>query len=244
MAKGSVEKREAIVIRRAPFKEADLMVTALSSGGVFSFLARGAAKEKSKNAASLLLSSLSEFALMEGSKGGLALKEGRAVAPPKTNDDLAAAASYSLIAELLRSFLNEDSEDSDRVYPFMKEILLAMAKGFDPLSAAVLSFAFLLREEGYGLNVSNCVRTGAKKDIVGLSWQEGGFLSRKASTPSERRDPYYLKLVRYAFLCPLEAVGKVAFAREASLTFLREASDFYSERTGQKLISKRLFDAV
>ncbi len=231
---------EGIVIKRSDYKDSDVMVDILSKEGRLSFLARGVKKPKSKNASSVSLLAKSDFSLFVGPNGGLSLQEGKILNAIDSGDDLEKAAALSIIAELSKK-MTSDEEKTGETYSFLSKTLKEMQKGFDPLSATLLYFAYLLKKNGYGLNVCECVRCGSKRKIQGLSYKDGGFVCEEdLISESEKRDAYTLKVVRYSFLVPLEKVGDISFEKNTSIRLLREWAGNVDEWLGTKITSMQL----
>lgn len=225
--RGVTNKIKGIVVSRVETGEGDLMVRLFSSTGPLSFFAKGALKLKSKNRPSLSPLSEGEYSLRLGPQGGLALEEGVLLRPHAPDGDFEKAMALSFLSELSnKSFLEAMPLDGEfETYYVLGKFLDLLEKGFDPLSAMALYLAHILKAEGLGLEVSSCVRTKGKRGIAGLSWEEGGFLTKEAiEKESERRSPYELKVVRYLFLVPLSKMGEVSFEKAAAIRFLKEGS--------------------
>lgn len=237
-AKRETKRLKGIVIRRSDYRDNDLMVEILSPEGKKSFLARGAKKSGSKNAASLNLLSEGEFSLLLSPNGHLSLQEGIPLSSVDGQDDLVRLAIYGLLAELSRFLIGE--AESEECFMWLSKCLEAMRGGYDPLSVALIYMAFLLKKNGYGLCVDHCVRCGAKREISGLSYLDGGFLCKKHLREGERKDAYTLKVIRYCYMLPLTEMGKVAFQKDVSLSLLREWSHNIEEWLGIKLRSVEL----
>ncbi len=237
-AKRETKRIQGIVIRRSDYRDNDLMIEILSPEGKKSFLARGAKKSGSKNAALLNLLSEGEFSVVLSPNGHLSLQEGVLLSLADGHDDLMRLGVYGLLAELSRFLVGETKEGES--FAWLSKSLKAIREGYDPLSAALIYMAFLLKKNGYGLCVDRCVRCGAKKGISGLSYQDGGFLCQKHLREGEKRDVYTLKVIRYCYMLPLLEMGKVAFEKKVALTLLREWAQNIEEWLGIKLRSIEL----
>ena len=152
------------------------MVLCIGPQGLFSFYARGVRKLTSKNAASIGEMTLSDFVLLESSNGNLTLKEGSPVKSFLKPDDLTASLVEGFLCELTSRLFNEEEGEGKDFYPFLETSLEAISGGFDALTVGFLCFARALNEVGFGLNVDECVRCGSKKNIVGVSYPDGGYV--------------------------------------------------------------------
>ncbi len=240
MAPKAIVDVSGYVIRLTPFKESDMMVEALTPQGFVSFLARGVAKPTSKNRAACQLLTRSRFSLeLKGSV--YALYEGEALEAPLGKEDLAHYGVYAFLTEVTAK--TAVAEEGAALYPYLEAALKAIATGFDPLSAALLYFAHLLQEEGYGLVVDGCVRCGKTTDIVGLSYEQGGLLCRShLGEEKNRATPRKLNIVRYAFRSGPADFPRVAFLPEESKGLLLELSHYLNDLTGVTLKSLPLLE--
>jgi len=227
---------DGYVIRTVNYRESDQMITFLTPNGLISFLAHGVNKPTSKNAASCRLLSHSKVSLTEGKVGLLSLSEGICLAPIPEKEDLTTMASLTFLAELSAQVLQGD--DSPKAYPWLEASVEAIRSGFDPLTSCLLYFAHILLISGFGLNVDECVYCGKKKDIVGITYQDGGFICRHCLSDSgTETKPRELNIIRYSFRCGLEDFRRVAFTKEECCQLLLKFSDYLNNLTGVKLKS-------
>ena len=235
-----IKKITGIVIRKVDYKDSDQIIEILSKEGRFSFLAKGVKKLTSKNASSLLLLTKGTYTLLEGPQGGLSLKEGSIERTIAISEDPKRVFALNFLSELSRSFINETS-NFERLFCLLDKILEEINRGYDPLSASLLFFANLLKENGLTLNVSECVRCGNKRDIIGISYRDGGFICKHhLESESEKRSVYELKVLRYSFLVPLGKIGMVSFENKTTLKLLREWGSFVLDNFGYKITSLKL----
>ncbi len=227
---------EGIVLRITPFKEKDAMVNLLTASGTFSFLARGIMSLDSKNAASLTQYAYSRFEFSEGKSTGLSLKNGTLIrsydASFKSLDRLAA---LSLLGELTLHGVGE--EESSAIFPYFKNALEAIESGFDILTTVIVFFAQVLKAAGYGLEVGHCVFCDTTKDIVAVSYLDGGFvcnncLDTETMHPADAR---YLKIIRYLFMVSPEDIRRVSFLKEECLGILNEFKEYAFDQLGLTL---------
>ncbi len=227
---------EGIVLRVTPFKEKDAMVNVLTSTGVLSFMARGVLSIENKNAASLTQYAFSRFEFSEGKGTGLSLKNGTLI---KSYDEsfksLDRLAALSVLGELTLHGVGEDEAAS--IYPYFKNALEAIESGFDLLTTVIVFFAQVLKAAGYGLEVGHCVFCDSTKDIVAVSYPDGGFvckndLDAETMHPTDAR---YLKIIRYLFMVGPEDVKRVAFTKEECLGILNEFKEYASDQLGLSL---------
>lgn len=233
---------EGYVLRVSPFKEADAMVTCLGKDGLFSFLARGIKKLTSKNAGSCRVLTYSKFSLnASADHKSLSLSESSPLFAIEEKDDLLWMSAVSFLAELNARLLTE--EDAVDVFPAFDTTMKAIRNGYPIHSACLLYFAKLLTLMGYGLEVDECVISGSKQNIVGVNYDEGGFISEPyANELTLRLGSRYLKILRYAFRYPLSDFGRVAFEKEESIELISQLANYAENLTGVRLKSVSMLE--
>ncbi len=241
MRKELIEK-QGYVLRLSPYKETDAMVTAFNEGGLFSFLARGVRKMTSKNAASCQVLSLSRFSLLTSADGrSLTLSESEPISPMPQKEELSWLGALSFLAEVSVRF-SEEGGGAEH-YPVFAKAMDAIRNGYPILSACLLYFASILNNLGYGLQVDGCVLCGKKEGIIGISYEEGGFVCEDcADELTERPGARDLKILRYAFRYKVEDFGRVAFEDKESVRLLVQLARYAENCTGVRLKSLALLE--
>lgn len=243
MTKGKIVNLEGYVIRLADYKDNDAMVTFVTDKDTYSFLARGIKKPTSKNRASMALLAKSKLSLIQ-TDGTYVLKESQPLSYPDAKDDFSRSVSLMFIAELCSKMIQ--GEEAEAIYPWLDATMSAIETiGNDSLSIALIFLAQVLRIEGYGLNVDGCVVCGKKKDIVGISLSDGGFLCREdLEYESQKRDVRILKILRYIFRCGPNDIARVSFERKECKFILDDLTKNLEEMTGIKLRSLELVKKI
>lgn len=214
---------EGIVLRVTPYQEKDAIVNVLTAQGYVSFKARGVFAIDSKNAGLITLYNHASFDLADG-KAGFILKSGTIHhGYGAAFTDLTALSCLAIIGELTNRVLGEN-EDAALIYPYLVETLHAMSQGHDPLSLVMLYFAQVFKFSGYGLEVGHCVFCETTKDIVALSFSDGGYVCRKCFDEESmtKKGARYLNILRFAFLFQPSDIMRVSFTQKEVLDILSE----------------------
>ena len=243
MRKELIEKT-GYVVSISPYKESDAMVTAFGEGGLFSFLARGLRKMTSKHNAACQILCESRFSLYQSSDGKyLTLSESEALRPVALKDDLSLYGAVSFLAEATKRFAEEGEGAGAEHYSVFRAMMDAIHDGYPICSACLLYFASILNNLGYGLQVDGCVHCGKKEGIVGISFEEGGFLCEQcADELTERPGARELKILRYAFRFKKEDFARVAFEDKESIALLSRLAAYAEQATGVRLKSLVLLE--
>lgn len=228
------EKREAIVLRLSPTKDNDAMVTALCSGSLFSFFARGIRKPGSKSFSSCQPLSRSSFRLKRSKQGNYSLLEGESLEVMTKFGDLDAMVVSSLLSEAAEKVLSEDSskQECHDAYLGLLDSLRQIKLGADAYFQGARFLSTAISMCGIEPEVDRCVRCGSKKSIVGISGEDGGFVCRDCLRDGDDRFGVpQLREFRLVFLGSklptLEPSGE-----KALLIYL---SDYLSRRMGIRL---------
>jgi DNA repair protein RecO (recombination protein O) len=222
-----------LVLRASEYKEADAMVRAISDEGFFDFSAKGVKKLTSKNAGSVQPFSYSEFDLIASSSHLLSLKKGTLIENYAKSDDERALFSLLLIQELTLVYL--DDEEAKSLYPYLLKAVSLIKDGHDPLSAALIYMIKVIDATGFTLQMRSCAVCGEKKDIVGLSFFDGGLICRKHSDSRGVRilSPRYLNIVRFCFLCKPSDMERASFEKKEACYLMELFGEYIYECFGK-----------
>lgn len=217
---------DGLVLRVSAYRDYDAMVNVITERSSFSFLARGVRKIQSKNSFSLLPLAQSHFDLLK-TKDGLSLKTGSIInSHAKLRDSYRGLMMMDFITEVTTKFLVE--KDLHKAYQSIKEILKLLEEGFDHYTLAIIYLAFILRESGYGWNISSCQKCGQKKGIVALNVSSGGFICQNCfdGQNGAKLSSRLLKIIRYIFMVEPEMYGHIAFEKSECLLILSLMEEF------------------
>ena len=236
---------EGIVIRSVAFKEKDAMITLLCRDKIISFYARGVLSIKSKNASSVSLCTYGRYDLNEGPQSGLTLKEGSIIESfPSIMEHYDSLAVVSLITELTCKYVQ--GEDAKDVFSFLLNSLKALNDGFSSLTVASIYFAAILNATGIGLEVNYCVISHRKSDIIAISFEDGGFISKECFEPEtcQKLDSRMLNIYRYIFRVPPEKIEHIAFTNDENQNILSKLGIYLYNQTGLRLGSLDLIEKI
>ncbi len=221
---------EGYVIHLSQYKENDFIVTFLTREGLITFRARGAKKITSKNASCLLLLSYSSC-FLENFNDSWNLKEGKCLQEPSYRDDLKVMSSLSFIAEITSKLVMEDI--AQEAYLWLEEAMESIKKGFSPLTSALLLFARYIKLEGYGLDVDECVYCRKKGGIIGVDFEEGGFVCENEDPlVMKRMSARYLSIYRYIFRCKVSDFTRVDFFDKECLEIIEDLAEYIYHNLG------------
>ncbi len=232
--KGTTIDLEGYVIRLSDYKDNDCMVTFITKDGIYSFQARGIKKPISKNHILSTLLVKARVTLLNDSSR-YTLKESALISFPDLKDDFLITICLQFINELNSKIMDQSSH----LYEYLDVLLSNTKNDVSPLlTFCTIYFAQFLKNEGYGLNVDSCVFCEKKSDIVGISIANGGFICRDdIEYDSEKKEPRFLKIIRFCFKCQPSDMARVKFENKECIQVISFLSTLYEESTGLKLKS-------
>lgn len=239
-------KLEGLVIRKVACKENDAMITVLGKDGIFSFYARGVNKISSKNIASCSLLSYSSFVLTSQVGDKLVLKESSFKKSYLNDSSYSSLSVANFLLELVSKGLDEDrKEDAIEIYPYLLLTLEELNRSKFPLSLALSFFIKFLESLGIGLNLNNCVRCGKKEGIVGLSYDDGGFICKDCLTLNDHKlNVETLKFIHYVSISNMDNISKIPPLEIGVYPVLEGLKKFLFDETGIEIKSLKLLKAI
>ncbi len=236
---------KGIIIKSSVYKENDAILTCLSREyGLVSFKARGVLKVTSKNASSCQLYTIGEYHLTgKNEYGHKILTSVDVIKYPSVLFDN--GHYLALFAFLSEAILKLELEDSNliEIYDVFNYLLNNINNGYSLLSASLILFKYLFDFSGLHLQVDECVNCGNKKNIVGISYEEGGLVCAKCanSVPNFKEYPIeYLKLFRYIQKAKIENVFALPLDLHIGLSILKSFFTYFDEAIGISFKSKEI----
>ena len=225
---------EGIVISQNAYKEKDAMVSVVPKDGIVSFLARSILSIASKNKASCLLFSYSQFTL-SSKQDKLTLSQGKLIKSYyHFYDSLESLSSINLINECIVKFVDEDNTI---LFDYLKNYLELLDRGFDEITLTLIMLAQIVKSSGYALEYNSCVLCGSKTNIVNISYTHGGFICKKcASSKMNRLSREYLKTYRYVFMVPYDMLSHHVIDSQIGLELINYFCNYLMNSFGFKEI--------
>lgn len=166
-----------IILSINKYREKDAIINAITEEGKVTFTAHGILSPTNANAAINNVLTVCEVTLTESKTHKLSLKESSVIFSPLiSNTSLNYMAAINTICEATNKMLDED--EIHLAYPYLLLAINRLKEKEEPLFILVAYLAKLLKLTGYSFEINKCLRCGSKKDIVGFSFSEGGFICK------------------------------------------------------------------
>lgn len=236
---------QGYVIRIAPYKENDAIVTFLTPQGLVVAKARGFMKNESKLRNSCQLYAHGEYSFASTLEQGHQTLTGASIkqAPIAALTSLEISSLLGLFAEALTKIELEDDIDP---YDTFQRFITTLTLHPSYRSAYLVLLAHLLHWTGITLEVDQCVNCGALKNIVAVSFQEGGFLCARCNKELNAPlvDADYIKLFRYVMKSPIDKFHLFDASPQFTHRLATQLFDYLESMAGVSLKSKDVLSSI
>ncbi len=217
-------KYSGIITRNTPYKEGSNIVNLLTKEGSITFKISGLKKNP------LYLSYVNPLTkgtyFLKGDKA-LSFKEACDIEPFDFFNDWNKTLFGQSVTELSQKFF---APNNDYGYDLLDLFLTKVKENKDIASLFLDFLSYVIKKEGYGLNVESCQTCGTKENITAMSFKKGGFLCKAHDDHlGERFNLNELKIFRHLFSYPLNDFGNHAYPEEECFHLIKCLSKYLSE---------------
>lgn len=239
----SSEKSIGYILKSSDYNDSSSMVNMLSPDGVVSFSARGIHRPGSKwpFVSTQLVKMEATFAFSKDGRRKT-LVGAKLLSYPRTEDSFDRGVAFAVTSEAISSLVRE--EDAGEAYLLLDAFMGAMERKEHALTALSAFIAKLVRLIGYGIEVDGCAVCKAKEGIVGLSFQDGGFLCREHAGYAYQPGAQFLKELRYVNKLRLTEPFPLAVPDADCVSIVEQYSRHIEDLTGTKLKAVDLLKAL
>ena len=153
----------------------------------------------------------------------------------KTMMDLERISYASFILDLSLQVVRQSDED---FFSLVKDILLKIEEGFNPLVLTNIFEIKMLDYLGVRPSIDCCSLCGTDKDIVTLSSHKGGYVCRSCFTNEGLVNDKTIKMIRLYYYVEVSNISKLDVSSEVSREINSFLDDYYERYTGLYLKSK------
>ena len=225
------EITEAIVLKRTPYKENDMILHIYSKEfGKIGVRARGIRKMTSKNAKACQEMMLSEF-MLDVRKGLSSLRRATPIhylRHIKENIDSEIVGNY--ILEYFYRYA-EENKPSMEEYEILIQSLQALDEGYHPMLVYLLFNAYILKHNGVSIEVDGCVICGSSH-VISISLEDGGFLCQDHLSHHHVYPVDVLKAFRHIHKVPMNKIGTLHIEEKMIKELIKIMEGFIEEYTG------------
>ena len=154
----------------------------------------------------------------------------------KTVTDLEKISYASFIIDLTYQVVKQN--DSEEIYSILKNILLKLEEGLDPLVLTNILEIKLLDYLGITPNIDSCTNCGSTKQIVTLSSEHGGYICKDCYQNEPLVNEKTIKLIRMYYYVDISSISKLEVSREVTKEINTFLDDYYDRFSGLCIKSK------
>ena len=160
----------------------------------------------------------------------------------KTLMDLEKISYASLIIDLTYQVVKQN--DSNEIFEILKNTLLKLEEGLDPLALTNILELKLLDYLGISPNIDSCSICGSQKSIVTLSSEQGGYICKNCYQNEPLVSEKTIKMIRMYYYVDISSITKLEVSREVTKEINRFLDDYYDRFTGLYIKSKDFIKKV
>lgn len=156
--------------------------------------------------------------------------------------DLEKISYASYILDLTHQVVKQN--DAEEIYFLLKDTLLKIEEGFNPLVLTNILELKFLDYLGVKPNIDSCSFCGSTKNIVSLSADSGGYVCINCQTREFPTSEKTIKMIRMYYYVEIKNITKLDVSDEVSKEINRFLDEYYDRYTGLYLKSKSFIKQI
>ena len=154
----------------------------------------------------------------------------------KTIMDLEKISYASFILDLTHQVIKQNDDSS--IFDLLKETLLKIEEGLNPLSLTNILELKLLEYLGVAPSIDCCSNCGNDKQIVTISSTAGGYICKNCYNNELLVSDKTIKMIRMYYYVDIKNITKLSVSDEVNNEINRFLDDYYDRYTGLYIKSK------
>ena len=150
--------------------------------------------------------------------------------------DLEKISYASYILDLTGQVVRQN--DSLEIFPILKNTLIKIEEGLNPLVLTNIIELKLLNYLGIAPNIDSCTHCGSKKNIVTISSYAGGYICSDCYNNEPLVSNKTIQMIRMYYYVDIENIKKLEVSDELTKEISRFLDDYYDRYTGLYIKSK------
>ena len=239
-----IEKFEGIVLSETNYSESSKILNVLTDKyGLIGIMSKGCRKIKSKLrgvSRKLIYGTFNVYYKENGLSTLISIDVINSFS--NTLMDLEKISYASYIIDLTNQVIKQN--DSDEIFDILKNTLIKIEEGLDPLVLTNIIEIKLLNYLGITPNIDSCTNCGSSKQIVTLSSEQGGYICKNCYQNEPLVNEKTIKVIRMYYYVDISSITKLDISREVSKEINTFLDDYYDRYTGLYLKSKAFIKKV
>lgn len=234
-----IETVEGIILNEKSYSETSKILNIITAKyGIIGVMAKGAKRINSPFRSGTMKLTFAKFHIVY-KKDKLSTLTGVDVINPlrQITKDIDRISYASFLTELSQQVMKTSGEK--RVYELLREGLLKIEEGFDPMVITNIIELKYLDFLGVMPIIDSCASCGNKNEIVTLSSSAGGYLCKKCIKHNEHVvDPKVIKLLRMFYYVDVAKIESTNIKDKYKFQINTFLDEYYDRYTGLYLKSK------
>lgn len=239
-----IEKFEGIILSETNYSESSKILNVLTDKyGLIGIMSKGCRKIKSKLrgvSRKLIYGTFNVYYKENGLSTLISIDVINSFS--NTLMDLEKISYASYIIDLTNQVLKQN--DSEEIFYILKNTLIKIEEGLDPLVLTNIIEIKLLNYLGITPNIDSCTNCGSSKQIVTLSSEQGGYICKNCYQNEPLVNEKTIKVIRMYYYVDISSITKLDISREVSKEINAFLDDYYDRYTGLYLKSKNFIKKV
>ncbi len=235
---------EGFILNEVPYGDTSKIINIFTRQGIIGCIAKGAKSLKSKLRSGTIKFTYGKF-LIDIKENKLSLlREAKT-----TNElihirsDLTKISYLSYLVELTNQILKQTNDFNCLFENFINTVL----KIEDNLNPKVLTNIFEIKALdflGVGINFDCCAKCGAKKNIITIDGDIGGYVCKNCYTNETIYDEKTIKMLRIYYLIDIKSIKELKIKEYIINNIDRFINIYYDRYTGLYLYSKKFLNEI
>ena len=160
----------------------------------------------------------------------------------KTLMDLEKVSYSSFILDLTNQVIRQN--DSTEIFDLLKETLIKIDEGIEPLALTNILEIKLLDYLGITPKIDACCRCGSTKQIITLSSSQGGYICKNCYHNEPLVSEKTIKMIRLYYYVDIQSITKLDISKDITKEINTFLDDYYDRFTGLYIKSKDFMKKV
>ena len=241
----NILKVNGFILGETPYGDTSKIIKVFTKEyGLISMMAKGAMNVKSKLRSSTLKFTYGVFNIYYKEDKLSTLVSVDIINPlKKIKSDILLISYLSYLSELTSQVLKQTKE-YDQIYEDFINTVLKLEEGLNPVVITNILEVKLLDYLGVGLNLTSCIMSGSKKDIVTLSSEKGGLICKKCYTDEKILPLSIVRTINMYYLVDIKSIDKISIPDNIINDINRFLTGYYDDYTGLYLKSKEFLKTI
>ena len=232
-------KIKRFIISEVPYGDTSKIINVLTKEhGLIGIIAKGSKSLKSKNRATTLKFTYAIFNIYYKENKLSTLIDAEIIDNlVNLKSDIILISYLNYLTELTNQVVKQG--DDKEIYAIFIKAIQLMDKGFNPMVITNIVEVKYLKYLGVFINLDSCFRCGSNKDIVTLSFSDGGLICKNCYHDEDIIDLKMVRILRNYLYVDLEKISKIDIDSNLVKKINLFLDLYYEQYTGLYLQSKK-----